>query len=170
MKRKVKYKKFDRTLTVAPLGDYSQNVRKPKCTQVKMYLRGVKIYSSEIKTHPSGVKTYPLCICITSICVQINRNYVFIILKILNSALFWICLTWLKPMIQYSRTSLARTSLSRTYPYVKVFSRSWSHCSLFQYNSTSICRIYISKFIHTSNEFQSPITIVRTYSHIFTPK
>ena len=70
----------------------------------------------------------------------------------------------------YSRTSLARTSLSQTYPYVKVFSRSRSHCSLFQYNSTSICHIYISKFIHTSNEFQSPITIVRTYSHIFTPK
>ena len=70
----------------------------------------------------------------------------------------------------YSRTSLARTSLSRTYPYVEVFSRSRSHCSLFQYNSTSIRRIYISKFIHTSNEFQSPITIVRTYSHIFTPK
>ena len=71
---------------------------------------------------------------------------------------------------QYSRTSIARTSLSRTYPYVEVFSRSRSHCSLFQYNSTSIHRIYISKFIHTSNEFRSPITIVRTYSHIFTPK
>ena len=74
MKLKVKYKNFDRTLTVALLGDYSQNVPKPKRTQVKMYLRGVKIYSSEVKTYPSGVKTYPLCICITSICVQINRN------------------------------------------------------------------------------------------------
>ena len=31
-------------------GDYSQNVPKPKCTQVKMYLSGVKIYSSEVKT------------------------------------------------------------------------------------------------------------------------
>ena len=82
MKRKVKYKNFDRTLTVALFGDYSQNVPKPKRTQVKMYLCGVKIYSSEDKTYPSGVKTYPLCICITSICVQINRNYVFIILKI----------------------------------------------------------------------------------------
>ena len=70
----------------------------------------------------------------------------------------------------YSRTSLARTSLSRTYPYVEVFSRSRSHCSLFQYNSTSVRRTYISKFIHTWNEFQSPITIVRTYSHIFTTK
>ena len=88
MKRKVKYKNFDRTLTVALLGDYSQNVPKPKRTKVKMYLRGVKIYSSEVKTYPSGVETYPLCICITSICVQINRNYVFIILKIFNSALF----------------------------------------------------------------------------------
>ena len=70
----------------------------------------------------------------------------------------------------YSRTSLSRTSLSRTYPYVEVFTRSRSHCSLFQYNSTSIRRIYISKFIHMSNEFQSPITIVRTYSHIFSLK
>ena len=75
-----------------------------------------------------------------------------------------------RSLLIYSRTSLARTSLSRTYPYVEVFSRSRSHCSFFQYNSTSIRRIYISKFIHTSNEFQSPITIVRTYSHIFTPK
>ena len=57
MKRKVKYKNFDRILTVALLGDYSQNVPKPKRTQVKMYLRGDKIYSSEIKTYPSGVKT-----------------------------------------------------------------------------------------------------------------
>ena len=66
MKHKVKYKKIDRTLTVALLGDYSQNVPKPnvpksKRTQVKMYLRGVKIYSSEVKTYPSGVKTYPVC-------------------------------------------------------------------------------------------------------------
>ena len=61
MKRKVKYKNFDRILTVALLGDYSQNIPKPKRTQVKMYLRGDKIYSSEIKTYPSGVKTYPVC-------------------------------------------------------------------------------------------------------------
>ena len=61
MKRKVKYKNFDRILTVALLGDYSQNVPKQKHTQVKMYLRGDKIYSSEIKTYPSGVKTYPVC-------------------------------------------------------------------------------------------------------------
>ena len=59
MKRKVKYKTFDRT--VALLGDYSQNVPKPKRPQVKMYLRGVKIYSSEVKNYPSGVKTYPVC-------------------------------------------------------------------------------------------------------------
>ena len=51
MKRKVKYKNFDRTLTVVLLGDYSQNIPKPKRTQVKMYLRGVKIYSSEVKTY-----------------------------------------------------------------------------------------------------------------------
>ena len=44
MKCKVKYKNFDRILTVALLGDYSQNVPKPKRTQVKMYLRGDKIY------------------------------------------------------------------------------------------------------------------------------
>ena len=95
MKRKVKYKNFDRILTAALLGDYYQNVPKPKRTQVKMYLRGDKIYSSEVKTYPSGVKTYPVCsqkctldICIASICVQINRNYVFIILKIFNSDLF----------------------------------------------------------------------------------
>ena len=49
MKRKVKYKNFDRILTVALLGDYSQNVPKPKRTQVKMYLCGDKIYSSEVK-------------------------------------------------------------------------------------------------------------------------
>ena len=61
MKRKVKYKNFDCILTVALLGDYSQNVPKPKLTQVKMYLRGDKIYLSEVKTYPSGVKTYPLC-------------------------------------------------------------------------------------------------------------
>ena len=61
VKRKVKYKNFDRILTVALLGDYSQNVPKPERTQVKMYLRGDKIYSSEIKTYPSGVKTYPVC-------------------------------------------------------------------------------------------------------------
>ena len=66
MKRKVKYKNFDRILTVALLGgggggDYSQNIPKPKRTQVKMYLRGDKIYSSVVKTYPSGVKTYPVC-------------------------------------------------------------------------------------------------------------
>ena len=95
MKRKVKYRNFDHTLTVVLLGHYSQNVPKPKRTQVKMYLSGDKIYSSEVKTYPSGVKTYPVCsqnvphdICITSICLQINRNYVFIILMIFNSALF----------------------------------------------------------------------------------
>ena len=66
-----------------------------KRTQVKMYLCGDKIYSSEVKTYPSGVKTYPVCsqnvhmiFVLLLICVQINRNYVFIILKILNSALF----------------------------------------------------------------------------------
>ena len=61
MKRKVKYRNYDRTLTVALLGDYSQNVPKPKRTQVKRYPYGVKIYSSEVKTYPSGVKTYSMC-------------------------------------------------------------------------------------------------------------
>ena len=60
MKRKVKYKNFNHTLTVALLVDYSQNVPKPKRTQVKMYLRGVKIYSSEVKTYPSGVQNVPI--------------------------------------------------------------------------------------------------------------
>ena len=59
MKCKVKYRNYDRTLTVALLGDYCQNV--PKRTQVKTYPSGVKVYSSEIKTYPSGVKTYPMC-------------------------------------------------------------------------------------------------------------
>ena len=61
MKCKVKYKNFDRILTIALLGDYSKKVPKPKRTQVKMYLRGDKIYSNEINTYPSGVKTYPVC-------------------------------------------------------------------------------------------------------------
>ena len=56
MKREVKYRNYDRTLTVELLGDYSQNVPKPKRTQVKTYLSGVKIFSSEAKTYPSGVK------------------------------------------------------------------------------------------------------------------
>ena len=41
------------------LGDYSQNVPKPKRTQVKTYHSGVKIYPSELKMYLSGVKTYP---------------------------------------------------------------------------------------------------------------
>ena len=61
MKHEVKYRNYNRTLTVALLGDYSQNVPKPKRTQVKMYLSGVKIFSSEVKTYPSGVKMYPMC-------------------------------------------------------------------------------------------------------------
>ena len=61
MKREVKYRNYDRTLTVALLGGYSQNVPKPKGTQVKTYLSGVKIFSSEVKTDPRGVKTYPMC-------------------------------------------------------------------------------------------------------------
>ena len=61
MKGEVKYRNYDHTLTVALLGDYSQNVPKPKRTQVKTYLSGVKVVSSEVKTHPSGVKTYPMC-------------------------------------------------------------------------------------------------------------
>ena len=60
MKRKVKYSNYDRTLTVALLGDYSQNVPKPKRTQVKTYPSGVEIYQSEVVC-PGGVKTYPMC-------------------------------------------------------------------------------------------------------------
>ena len=60
MKRKVKYRNYDCTLTVALLGDYSQNIPKPKRTHVKTYPSGDKIYSSEVKTYPSGVKTYPM--------------------------------------------------------------------------------------------------------------
>ena len=61
MKHKVKYRNYDRTLTVVLFGDYSQNIPKRKRTQVKTYPSGVKIYSSEVKTYPSGVKTYPMC-------------------------------------------------------------------------------------------------------------
>ena len=61
MKRKVKYRNFDRTLTIALLEDYSQNVTKPKSTHVEMYLSGVKIYSCEVKTYPSGIKTHQVC-------------------------------------------------------------------------------------------------------------
>ena len=39
---------------------YSQNVPKPKRTQVKTYPSGVKTYPSGVKTYPNGVKTYPL--------------------------------------------------------------------------------------------------------------
>ena len=42
MKRKVKYRNYDHTLTVALLGDYSQNIPKPKRTQVKTYPIGVE--------------------------------------------------------------------------------------------------------------------------------
>ena len=56
-KREVKYRNYNRTLTVALLGDYvktypNQNVSKSK---------SIKIFSSEVKTYPSGVKTYPMC-------------------------------------------------------------------------------------------------------------
>ena len=61
MKDKVKYSNYDGTLTVAMLGDYSQNVPKPQHTQVKTYSSGVEIYQSEVKTNPSGVETYPVC-------------------------------------------------------------------------------------------------------------
>ena len=40
-----------------------------------------------------------------------------------------------------------KMSLSRTYSYVKVFSRARSHCSLFPYNSTSIrCYLYLENY------------------------
>ena len=61
MKHKVKYRNYNCTLTVALLGDYSQNVPKPKHTQVKMYPSGVRIYPSEVKMYPTEVKTYPMC-------------------------------------------------------------------------------------------------------------
>ena len=43
-------------------------------------------------------------------------------------------------LIQLQSDVLGRMSLNQTYPSVEVFSRSRSHCSLFQYNSTSIHR------------------------------
>ena len=61
MKRKVKYRNYNCTLAVALLGDYSQNILKPKRTQVKTQPSGVEICSSEVKTYSSGVKTYPMC-------------------------------------------------------------------------------------------------------------
>ena len=59
MKREVKYRNYD--IDSCAVGDYSQNVPKPKRAQVKTYLSGVKIFSSEVKTYPSGDKTYPMC-------------------------------------------------------------------------------------------------------------
>ena len=56
-----KVQKFRPYIDSCAVGGISQNVPKPKRTQVKMYLRGDKIYSSEVKTCPSGVKTYPVC-------------------------------------------------------------------------------------------------------------
>ena len=60
MKRKVKYRNYDRTLTDALLWDYSQNVPKPKRTQVKTYPSGVKMYSSEVKTYPMCSQNVPM--------------------------------------------------------------------------------------------------------------
>ena len=66
MKREVKYRNYNRTLTVALLGDYSQNVPKPKRTQVKTYLSGAKfsqvrskLTQVESKRTHCVVKMYP---------------------------------------------------------------------------------------------------------------
>ena len=83
MKRKVKYKNFDHTLTVALLGDYSQNVPKSKCTFVESKFTQVRSKLTQVESNVPIVYLYNL------ICVQINRNYVFIILKIFNSAFFF---------------------------------------------------------------------------------
>ena len=91
MKRKVKYKNFDRILTVALLGDYRQNVPKRKRTQVKMYLPGDKIYSSEIKTYPSGVKTYPVCSQNVPM-IFVLLQFVYKLIEIMYSS-FWRFLT-----------------------------------------------------------------------------
>ena len=61
MKRKVKIQKLRPYIDSCAVGDYSQNVPKPKRTQVKTYPSGVKIYSSEVKTYQNGVKTYRMC-------------------------------------------------------------------------------------------------------------
>ena len=86
MKRKVKYKNFDRILTVALLGDYSQNVPKPKRTQVKMYLRGDKIYSSEIKTYPVCSQNVPM--------IFVLLQFVYKLIEIMYSS-SWRFLTWM---------------------------------------------------------------------------
>ena len=71
-----------------------------------------------------------------------NNNAIQLVVweeKIFKGFLLW--LPWQPEFFiehNYSRTSLAPTYLSQTYPYVEIFSRSRSHCSLFQYNSTSI--------------------------------
>ena len=92
MKRKVKYRNYDHTLTVALLGDYIQNIPKPKHTQVKTYRSGVKIYSSQVKTYSSGVKTYPVCsqnvplrkikLLLMKKCILDTLKYLSIIIKI----------------------------------------------------------------------------------------
>ena len=104
MKRKVKYRNFDRTLTVALLGGL-----KSKRTQTKTYpSKNVPEWSQNLlkrgknlpklsQNVPSVLSRCTHDICRTSIRLQINRNYVpvlcIIILKIFNSALFFICLT-----------------------------------------------------------------------------
>ena len=93
MKLKVKYKNFDRILTDALLGHYSQNVPKPQRTQVKMYLRGDKIYSSAIKAYPSGVETYPLCSQNVPM-IFVLLQFVYKLIEIMYSS-SWRFLTWI---------------------------------------------------------------------------
>ena len=61
MKRKVKYRNYDPTLTVALLGDYSQNVPKPKRTLVESKFTQVrsKLTQVESKRTKYVVKMYP---------------------------------------------------------------------------------------------------------------
>ena len=68
MKRKVKYRNYDRKLIVALFGNYSQNVPKPKRTLVESkftQMRSKLTQAESKRTHD---------ICLTSVCVQINRK------------------------------------------------------------------------------------------------
>ena len=60
MKRKVKYRNYDRTLTVGLLGDYSQNVPKSKRTPVESKFIQVrsKLTQMESKRTQCVVKMY----------------------------------------------------------------------------------------------------------------
>ena len=89
MKRKVKYSNYDHTLTVALLGitvkTYpNQNVPKSKRTLVESKFTQVRSKCTKVESKRTRKCTHDNYI--TSISVQFNRNYVFIILMIFYSA------------------------------------------------------------------------------------